>query len=114
MLPTRGRILIAYHYPCPDGVFAALAAYQHFSSKGCDNLRFFPNRVFAPCTVEDMQLTVIFPFSVLTETDSIVALYAHMMATLRSPTMQADDTLYLLDYVGPPGFAIAASKHAKK
>ena len=28
------------------------------------------------------------------------------------PHVQASDTLFLLDYVGPPGFAVSAARHA--
>jgi len=75
-----GRHIIAFHYPCPDGIFAALAATLHFRQRGVP-VHYAPNRVFAPCTVESLQLT-------------------------------ADDSLYMLDFVGPPGFAVAAAKVA--
>ncbi|KAK2421624.1 hypothetical protein QL285_032234 [Trifolium repens] len=67
---------ILYHYPCPDGVFAALAAHLYF--KATTSLfspppLFFPNTVYSPLTVQDL------PFNQITD-------------------------LYLLDFVGPPGF----------
>lgn len=49
--------VVAYHYPCHDGIFAALAAHLHFAATGAA-VRFVPNRVFAPCTVQDLQLQV--------------------------------------------------------
>jgi len=52
-----GRHIIAFHYPCPDGIFAALAATLHFRQRGVP-VHYAPNRVFAPCTVESLQLTV--------------------------------------------------------
>ena len=56
---SGGRHIIAYHYPCPDGIFAALAATLHFRQKGThDRVQYAPNRVYAPCTVESLQLTV--------------------------------------------------------
>ncbi|KAL4186342.1 hypothetical protein AMTRI_Chr09g33410 [Amborella trichopoda] len=46
---------VLYHYPCPDGAFAALAAYLYFSSTSQSAL-FFPNRVYDPIRVEDLPL----------------------------------------------------------
>lgn len=57
-----GRHIIAFHYPCPDGIFAALAATLHFRQKGGhERVQYAPNRVYAPCTVESLQLTVSTP-----------------------------------------------------
>lgn len=54
-LSSSGRTLIAYHYPCPDGIFAALAAYLHFrNSKRA--VQFIPNTVYAPCSTPHLQL----------------------------------------------------------
>lgn len=40
---------VLYHYPCPDGAFAALAAYIYFShSPAAAAPRFFPNTVYSP------------------------------------------------------------------
>ncbi|KAK3224645.1 hypothetical protein Dsin_004507 [Dipteronia sinensis] len=63
---------VLYHYPCPDGAFAALAAHLYFSASSLPAL-FFPNTVYSPITPEKLPLHEI-------------------------------DHLYLLDYVGPPGF----------
>ena len=38
---------ILYHYPCPDGAFAALAAHLYFKATSCPAL-FFPNTVYRP------------------------------------------------------------------
>ncbi|KAL5081367.1 hypothetical protein RYX36_009788 [Vicia faba] len=64
---------VLYHYPCPDGVFAALAAHLYFKATSLLSPLFFPNTVYSPLRVEDLPLNQI--------TD-----------------------LYLLDFVGPPGF----------
>ncbi|KAJ8554078.1 hypothetical protein K7X08_024756 [Anisodus acutangulus] len=63
---------VLYHYPCPDGAFAALAAHLYFSSIHITPL-YFPNTVYSPLRVEDLPLNEI-------------------------------DHVYLLDFVGPPGF----------
>jgi hypothetical protein len=38
---------VLYHYPCPDGAFAALAAHLYFSA-AARPVRFFPNTVYDP------------------------------------------------------------------
>lgn len=48
---------ILYHYPCPDGVFAALAAHLSFSVTA-QKVIWVPNAVFAPRQVNDLQLQV--------------------------------------------------------
>ncbi|XP_058755115.1 uncharacterized protein LOC131628277 [Vicia villosa] len=70
---NKGSAAILYHYPCPDGVFAALAAHLYFKATSLFSPLFFPNTVYSPLRVEDLPLNEI--------TD-----------------------LYLLDFVGPPGF----------
>ncbi|KAJ1410137.1 DHH phosphoesterase superfamily [Sesbania bispinosa] len=64
---------ILYHYPCPDGVFAALAAHLYFKATSFFSPLFFPNTVYRPLRAEDLPLSEI-------------------------------GDLYLLDFVGPPGF----------
>lgn len=63
---------VLYHYPCPDGVFAALAAHLYFSATNAA-VAFFPNAVYSPVSPQSLPLGDI-------------------------------DDLYLLDFVGPPGF----------
>lgn len=46
---------VLYHYPCPDGVFAALAAHLYFSASSSPVL-FFPNTVYAPVRPENLPL----------------------------------------------------------
>lgn len=73
----KGKVGVAvlYHYPCPDGAFAALAAHLYFSSLSSPPppLFFFPNTVYSPLTPRDLPLSQI-------------------------------DSVYLLDFVGPPAF----------
>ncbi|XP_057446725.1 uncharacterized protein LOC130738649 [Lotus japonicus] len=64
---------ILYHYPCPDGVFAALAAHLFFKATSLSSPLFFPNTVYRPLRPDDLPLHEI-------------------------------SDLYLLDFVGPPGF----------
>ncbi|KAL5815398.1 hypothetical protein ACOSQ3_026181 [Xanthoceras sorbifolium] len=72
MKMMKKKPAVLYHYPCPDGAFAALAAHLYFSASSLPAL-FFPNTVYSPITPEKLPLHEI-------------------------------DHLYLLDYVGPPGF----------
>ncbi|KAI3454337.1 hypothetical protein Pfo_011000 [Paulownia fortunei] len=67
---------VLYHYPCPDGAFAALAAHLYFYHSPTATTPpplFFPNTVYSPLRAEDL------PFNEI-------------------------DDVYLLDFVGPPGF----------
>ncbi|KAL0356403.1 UNVERIFIED_CONTAM: hypothetical protein Sradi_4087200 [Sesamum radiatum] len=67
---------VLYHYPCPDGAFAALAAHLYFSHSPVATTPpalFFPNTVYSPLRADDLPLNEI-------------------------------DNVYLLDFVGPPGF----------
>ncbi|KAL9155464.1 hypothetical protein ABFS82_09G005100 [Erythranthe guttata] len=73
---------VLYHYPCPDGAFAALAAYLYLSQSPTAPL-FFPNTVYSPLRAEDL------PFNEI-------------------------DTVYLLDFVGPPGFVQQLSPKVRK
>ena len=58
MTTDQSRILVLYHYPCPDGGFAALAAALHFQQIGQERVLFVPNRVYDPCTVSKLDLQV--------------------------------------------------------
>lgn len=77
---------VLYHYPCPDGAFAALAAHLYFSSLSTTTsttLFFFPNTVYSPLTPRDLPLSQI-------------------------------DSVYLLDFVGPPGFLLHLSSLVRR
>jgi len=39
---------VLYHYPCPDGAFAALAAHLYFKATSSFSPLFFPNTVYNP------------------------------------------------------------------
>ncbi|KAK9048738.1 hypothetical protein SSX86_032296 [Deinandra increscens subsp. villosa] len=49
---------VLYHYPCPDGAFAALAAHIYFSASSLPPL-FFPNTVYSPIKVEELPVDQI-------------------------------------------------------
>ncbi|KAM0014655.1 putative DHH phosphoesterase superfamily [Helianthus debilis subsp. tardiflorus] len=49
---------VLYHYPCPDGAFAALAAHIFFSESSVPPL-FFPNTVYSPIKVEELPVDQI-------------------------------------------------------
>ncbi|XP_022923825.1 uncharacterized protein LOC111431421 isoform X3 [Cucurbita moschata] len=46
---------VLYHYPCPDGAFAALAAHLYFSAASLPPL-FFPNTVYNPLRTDQLPL----------------------------------------------------------
>jgi hypothetical protein len=77
--------VIFYHYPCPDGIVAALAAHLHFRN-GPAAPRFVPMTVFSkiPQRVELAQ------------------------------QLNADDTAYLVDYSGGVEFILALCAKAKR
>ncbi|KAK7270690.1 hypothetical protein RJT34_26024 [Clitoria ternatea] len=50
---------ILYHYPCPDGAFAALAAHLYFKATSLLSPLFFPNTVYNPLRAEDLPLNEI-------------------------------------------------------
>ncbi|KAF3438340.1 hypothetical protein FNV43_RR21102 [Rhamnella rubrinervis] len=52
------KTAVLYHYPCPDGAFAALAAHLFFSSASLPAL-FFPNTVYNPFTTQQLPLAEI-------------------------------------------------------
>lgn len=51
------RALCLYHYPCPDGVFAALALHRWHAAHG-RLVAWFPNTTWAPVTVDALGLQV--------------------------------------------------------
>ncbi|XP_018492220.1 uncharacterized protein LOC108862558 [Raphanus sativus] len=53
MVPKKMAVL--YHYPCHDGVFAALAAHLYFSANSIPSI-FFPNTVYSPITMSQLPL----------------------------------------------------------
>ncbi|KAK9115742.1 hypothetical protein Sjap_014689 [Stephania japonica] len=52
---NRAPSAVLYHFPCPDGAFAALAAHLYFSAIAQPAL-FFPNTVYQPLKVDDLPL----------------------------------------------------------
>lgn len=49
------KAAVLYHYPCPDGAFAALAAHLYFSAASLP-VSFFPNPVYDPIRVDSLPL----------------------------------------------------------
>ncbi|CAK9164363.1 unnamed protein product [Ilex paraguariensis] len=82
--PTKSikKPAVLYHYPCPDGALAALAAHLYFSASSTAAL-FFPNTVYSPLRVEELPLDEI-------------------------------GDVYLLDFVGPPGFLLELSPKVER
>ncbi|CAA6663129.1 unnamed protein product [Spirodela intermedia] len=53
MIEAVRRSAVLYHYPCPDGAFAALAAHLYFSALSLPVV-FIPNTVYDPVRVENI------------------------------------------------------------
>ncbi|EEF37759.1 uncharacterized protein LOC8289785 [Ricinus communis] len=83
---------VLYHYPCPDGAFAALAAHLYFSATSLPVL-FFPNTVYNPIKSDHLPLHEIshlylldfagpsgFVDSVSSKVDSVIILDHHKTA----------------------------------
>ncbi|CAF2213235.1 hypothetical protein YC2023_093535 [Brassica napus] len=52
---VQKKVAVLYHYPCHDGVFAALAAHLYFAANSTPSL-FFPNTVYSPITISQLPL----------------------------------------------------------
>ncbi|XP_021756237.1 uncharacterized protein LOC110721407 [Chenopodium quinoa] len=55
---TKKKAAVLYHYPCPDGTFAALAAHLYFSATSSP-VQFFPNTVYSPIKADQLPLQEI-------------------------------------------------------
>eukprot|EP00892_Ulva_mutabilis_P006431 jgi/Ulvmu1/415/UM001_0422.1 len=78
------RTIICYHYPCPDGVFAALAAFLYHRTAMVDHgIHFVPLTTWDKPAVADLNL-------------------------------EGDETVYFLDYTGPKGFARSVTTSCKE
>ena len=49
--------VVSYHYPCPDGIFAALAAHLKFTETEVKPI-WAPNTVYTPRQLKDLHLQV--------------------------------------------------------
>lgn len=56
-VPGGADTLVLYHYPCFDGIFAALSAHLRLKADG-QSPTFVPNRTWAPVTVEGLAVKV--------------------------------------------------------
>ena len=96
---STSKTFVLFHSPCPDGAFAALAAWLHFKQaspsafEGEEKVQFVPHRVY-----ETMEV----PASTSSSSSSSSPL----------ASLSARDTVYLLDYSGPAGFPQALSQIA--
>ena len=107
---SAAKTFVLFHSPCPDGAFAALAAWLHF--KGGEEEKepeeekvvFVPHRVYETIEVPSPSSSPSSPSP------------SSSPPTLSSPlsSLSASDTVYLLDYSGPAGFPQALSKAARR
>ena len=110
------RRVVLFHSPCPDGAFAALAAWLHFGAADRDDddeeeekVRFVPHRVYEALEVPSPPST----------SSSLPSTSSPLPSTSASPSsplssLSAGDTVYLLDYSGPAGFPQALAQVAKR
>ena len=105
---STAKTVVLFHAPCPDGAFAALAAWLHFggesSSSSEKEVKFVPHRVYEALEVPP-------------STSYSSALPPSPSAPASSPSsplsgLSSKDTVYLLDYSGPAGFPQALAKVA--
>ncbi|GJN21870.1 hypothetical protein PR202_gb09391 [Eleusine coracana subsp. coracana] len=89
---------VLYHYPCPDGAFAALAAHLYFSAAALP-VRFFPNTVYDP-------IRTILNIDEFSKVFLYLQRNVFNLLHYRSDALPFDEIkdVYLLDFVGPPGF----------
>jgi len=82
--PKMKRVVrVLYHCPCPDGAFAALAAYLRWNKDPQVEMDFIPHSTFRALPVED------------------------------NPAFTPDAEVFLLDYVGPSDFVHRISKKVR-
>ncbi|XP_002891746.2 uncharacterized protein LOC9327808 isoform X1 [Arabidopsis lyrata subsp. lyrata] len=108
---VQKKLAVLYHYPCHDGVFAALAAHLYFSAKSIPSL-FFPNTVYSPITINQLPLQEIshlylldftgppgFVYQVSPKVDNVVILDHHKTAieSLGDVSLTCKNVTSLLD-----------------
>jgi oligoribonuclease NrnB/cAMP/cGMP phosphodiesterase (DHH superfamily) len=79
----KRAVRIVYHWPCPDGAYAALAAYLKFHKEPQVDLDFIPHSTFRALPIED------------------------------NPAFTPDAEVFLLDYVGPADFVHRVAKKVR-
>jgi hypothetical protein len=110
-------VRIFYHYPCPDGVFAALAAAQFYRQQRSATPRFVPHEVYRPLKLEELQLQVRVGRG---RGRGVSAPPCHCLAAPNPTALccsqhpQADEVAYLLDYSGPDGFPQQLAQHVHR
>jgi len=81
-MASSPKHVVCYHYPCVDGVFAALCAHLHFTAAG-QPVRYVPLTVYKKHDPSEIGLS-------------------------------GDETVYMLDFVGPPGYAVKLAELCKE
>lgn len=100
---STAKTFVLFHSPCPDGAFAALAAWLHFKASGEEEeVRFVRHRVYETMEVPSPPSTPAPSASPAPPSPSPLS------------SLSRGDNVYLLDYSGPAGFPQALSKVAKR
>jgi hypothetical protein len=58
-MSSASPVVVVYHYPCPDGAFAALAAHLYFISSNTQeqNVDFYPQPVYEKLNITNALFT---------------------------------------------------------
>ena len=115
---STAKTFVLFHSPCPDGAFAALAAWLHFKAAGAveERVRFVPHRVYEAMEVPTTPSPSAPPSSTPSSAPPPPPSSSTSSSSSSSPlaSLTPADTVYLLDYSGPAGFPQALSKVAAR
>eukprot|EP00850_Spirogloea_muscicola_P002032 SM000007S20992 [mRNA] locus=s7:1420981:1424843:+ [translate_table: standard] len=115
-----GGAAVLYHYPCPDGAFAALAAHLYYAAAAAaaaaaaPPVRFVPNTVYSPvrCSPLGCGAAVLRP-CLHARRGGIEAAAACCCRVDDLGDVGSLEVVYLLDFAGPPGFAHDLAANAR-
>lgn len=97
--PTT-KYIVAYHYPCPDGIFGALAAYLYFQKNALlSSIHWLPLTVYSK---ENERITKLENLVTLARSSSTIA------PSSSSSSVPIPVVLYLIDFSGGTHFLSTA------
>ncbi|XP_057532543.1 uncharacterized protein LOC130810482 [Amaranthus tricolor] len=108
---TKKKSAVLYHYPCPDGVCAALAAHLYFKATSSP-VQFFPNTVYNPIKADHLPLQEVgdvylldfvgptgFVADISSKVEKVIILDHHKTAleTLGEETLLSENVIKVID-----------------